>query len=163
MIRVGRVVGVFGVQGAVKVLPLTDFDDRFGTGSELYLDGVPRGVEWSRRQATTMVVKLAGLDSRTNAEALRGSYLEVPESAARPLPDGAWYYDQLLGLRVVTESGRDLGSIDEVMERPANDVWVARAETGETLIPATREVVRDVDLDARLVTVADWLVEVEDA
>lgn len=163
MIRVGQVVGVFGVQGAVKVLSLTDFDDRFRPGSELYLDGVRHSVEWSRPQAATVVVKLVGLDSRTNAQAQRGRYLEVPETYARRLPDGAWYHDQLLGLRVVTESGRELGSIAEVMERPANDVWVARAGGGETLIPATREMVRNVDLDARLVTVADWLIDLEDA
>jgi 16S rRNA processing protein RimM len=160
MIRVGQVVGVFGIQGAVKVLSLTDFDDRFEPGSELYLDGAPRRVEWGRRRGAGVVVKLAGIQTRNDAEPLRGRYLEVPEQAARSLPEGAWYYDQLIGLRVRTEAGRALGAVTEVLERPANDVWVVRAPDGtETLVPAIRDAVAGVDLDAGVVTVGDWLIE----
>jgi 16S rRNA processing protein RimM len=161
MIRVGRVVGVFGVRGAVKVAPLTDFADRFAPGADLYLDGEPRRVEWSRPQAGGHVVKLAGIDTRNDAEVRRGRFLEVPE--ARSLPEGAWYWDDLVGLDVVTEQGRELGTLEEVLERPANDVWVARRDGAETLVPATREAVRSVDMDARRITVASWLLDVEDA
>ena len=62
-----------------------------------------------------------------------------------------------------TESGRGLGSIADVLENPANDVWVAPGEIGETLLPATREAVLSVDLEGRVVTIADWAVEFEDA
>src|SRR5919197_520986 len=119
MIRVGQIVGVFGVQGAVKVRSLTDFDDRFDPGSELHVDGVARTVEWSRPGVSNLVIKLRGLDTRNDAEALRGRLLEVPDSDQRQLPDGAWYLDDLLGLAVVTESGRQLGTITEILERPA--------------------------------------------
>ena len=163
MIRVGQVVGVFGVQGAVKVLPLTDFDDRFRPGSELVLDGVSRHVEWAREQANNLVVKLSGLDSRTLAELQRGRYLEVPIDAVHRLPEGTYYHHQLVGLEVQTEDGRPLGRIAEVLERPANDVWVAREGNVEHLVPAVRDAVLHVDLDARRVTVADWLLEVEEA
>lgn len=162
MIRVGQIVGVFGIQGAVKVLSLTDFDDRFDPGSELQVDGVPRTVEWSRPGVPNLVVKLRGLDTRNDAEALRGQLLEVPESDQRPLPDGAWYLDDLLGLAVVTESGRRLGTITEILERPANDVWLVQGDRGETLVPAVRDAVQEVDLPARRVTVGDWLLEVEE-
>jgi 16S rRNA processing protein RimM len=162
MIRVGQIVGVFGVQGAVKVRSLTDFDDRFDSGSELHVDGVARTVEWSRPGVSNLVVKLRGLDTRNDAEALRGRLLEVPEWDQRQLPDGAWYLDDLLGLAVVTESGRQLGTITEILERPANDVWLVRGDLGETLVPAVRDAVQQVDLPARRVTVGDWLLEVEE-
>ncbi|MBO0705097.1 MAG: 16S rRNA processing protein RimM [Candidatus Dormibacteraeota bacterium] len=162
MIRVGLVVGVFGIRGAVKVLSLTDFDDRFDPGSELHVDGVPRVVEWSRPGVPNLVVKLRGLETRNDAEALRGRLLEVPESDQRPLPDGAWYLDDLLGLAVVTESGRRLGTITEILERPANDVWLVQGDRGETLVPAVRDAVQEVDLPAGRVTVGDWLLEVEE-
>jgi 16S rRNA processing protein RimM len=162
MIRVGHIVGVFGIQGAVKVKSLTDFGDRLAPGSELILGGVARKVEWSRPQGSTVVVKLAGLDTRNEAEGGRGQYLEVPESAVHRLPGDAWYHDQLIGLRVVTESGRELGVIEEIVELPANDVWVARTPEAETLVPATKEAVLRVDLENRLVTVGDWLMEVEE-
>ena len=163
MIRVGQVVGVFGVQGAVKVLPLTDFDDRFRPGSELVLDGVTRHVEWSREQASSLVVKLTGLDTRTLAELHRGRYLEVPIDAVHRLPEGTYSHHQLVGLEVETENGRSLGRLVEVLERPANDVWVAREGNVEHLIPAVRDAVLEVDLEAGRVVVADWLLDVEEA
>jgi 16S rRNA processing protein RimM len=163
VIRVGQVVGVFGVEGAIKVASLTDFDDRFASGSHLHLSGTVREVEWSRAQKAGFVLKLGGVDTRDAAEGQRGQYLEVPEETVHPLPEDAWYHDQLLGLRVRTAGGRPLGTIAEVLDRPANDVWVARGDGGETLLPATREAVLSVDLDQGLVTIADWAIDVEDA
>ncbi len=157
LIRVGQVVGVFGVQGAVKVLPLTDFDDRFRPGSELVLDGETHHVEWSKEQPHGLVVKLTGLDNRTLAELHRGRYLEVPIDAVHRLPEGTYYHHQLVGLEVKTSGGRRLGRISEVLERPANDVWVARAGNVEHLIPAVHGAGLEVDLDAGPVVVAGWL------
>ena len=164
MVQVGQVVGVFGVAGAVKVRSLTDFADRFAAGSHLLLDGVSRRVEWGREQPSgVLVVKLAGVDDRDAADALRGRYLEVPDEAIRPLPAGRWYHHQLVGLAVTSESGRDLGTLTEVATRPANDVWVARRPDGEELlVPVIPDAVLGVDLDAGRVTVADWLLDVEE-
>jgi 16S rRNA processing protein RimM len=164
MVRVGQVVGAFGIRGAVKVVSLTDFPDRFAPGAELLLDGSGRRVEWSREQPTGLVVKLAGVDSRTAAGALRGRYLGVPDEALRPLPPGRWYHHDLVGLAVTSESGRRLGTLTAVETRPANDVWVARSESGEELlVPVVPDAVLRVDMGAGTVTVADWLLEVEDA
>jgi 16S rRNA processing protein RimM len=163
MIRVGQVMGAYGLEGAVKVNPLTDFADRFDAGSALMLDGAERHVEWSRPGQPGLVVKLRGIDNRAIAELFRGRYLEVPEDAVRPLAEGRFYHHQVVGLTVVTSSGRRLGKVAEVLERPANDVWVSREGIIEHLIPATRDAVVEVDMEAGRVVVADWLVEVEDA
>jgi 16S rRNA processing protein RimM len=163
MIRVGQVTGAYGVAGAVKVLPLTDFEDRFETGARVMLEGEQREVEWSRPAMPRLVIKLRGIDNRTVADLFRGRYLEVPEEAVRPLGDGRFYHHQLVGLSVQTSSGQRLGTIAEILERPANDVWVSRDGTVEHLIPATRDAVVEVDVAARVVVVADWLVQVEDA
>jgi ribosomal 30S subunit maturation factor RimM len=64
---------------------------------------------------------------------------------------------------VQTSSGRQLGTIAEVLERPANDVWVSREGTVEHLIPATKDAVVEVSVESGRVVVADWLVNVEDA
>jgi len=161
--KVGQVLGAYGIQGAVKVLPLTDFGDRFDPGSRLILAGDERTVEWSRSAGGGLVVKLDGIEDRTMAELVRGRYLEVDDASARPLAEGRYYHHQLIGLGVRTASGRPLGEIHEVLERPANDVWVSRLDAVEFLIPATRDAVLEVDLDGRAVTVADWLLQVEDA
>lgn len=163
MVQVGRIVGAFGIRGAVKVIPLTDFEDRFAPGSRLLLDGERRHVEWSRRRPPVVLVKLSGLDDRTQAEGHRGRPLEITDEEVHDLPAGTWYHHDLVGLRVATAGGRELGTLVEVLERPANDVWVARREDDEQLIPATGEAVLKVDLAGGRVVVADWLLEVEEA
>jgi 16S rRNA processing protein RimM len=162
MIRVGQVAGAYGLDGAVKVVPLTDFADRFDVGATLLIDGAERQVEWCRTSQLGLVVKLRGVDNRTVADLYRGRYLEIPESAVRPLAEGRFYHHEVVGLAVLTSSGRQLGTIAEVLERPANDVWVSREGTVEHLIPATRDAVVEVDVAGGRVVVADWLVRVED-
>jgi 16S rRNA processing protein RimM len=162
VVRVGQVVGAFGTQGAVKVKTLTDFPERFAPGAELFLHGSGHRVEWSRRQPTGLVVKLAGVDDREMAQARRGCFLEVPDETLHPLPADRWYHHDLVGLAVATRRGRDLGTLVEVVDGPANDVWVARRGSEEHLVPVTRDAVLAVDVAAGHVTVADWLLEVED-
>ena len=84
MTRVGQVLAAYGLDGAVKVLSLTDFDDRFDAGSRLVLEGDERVVEWSRNAGGDLVVKLKGIDNRTMAQLFRGRYLEIREEASRP-------------------------------------------------------------------------------
>jgi len=163
MIRVGQVAGAYGLDGAVKVIPLTDFEDRFNPGANVVLEGANREIEWSRPGHPGLVVKIRGIDNRTMADLFRGRYLEVAEAEARPLAEGRFYHHQVVGLTVLTSSGQKLGVIAEILERPANDVWVSRDGTVEHLIPATKDAVVQVDVDAGRVVVADWLVQVEDA
>ena len=163
MIRVGQVTGPYGLDGAVKVWPLTDFADRFDAGACLLLDGAQRQVEWSRASQPGLVVKLRGIDNRTMAELIRGRYLELPDEEGRSLEAGRFYHHQVVGLAAVTQSGEHLGVITEVLERPANDVWVSHEGTIEHLIPATKDAVLEVDLGKGQVVVADWLTKVEEA
>ena len=163
MIRVGQVAGAYGLDGAVKVIPLTDFVDRFDAGATFLIDGTERQVEWSRTGQLGLVLKLRGIDNRTMAGLFRGRYLEIPDAAVRPLAEGHFYHHQVVGLTVLTSSGKQLGTIAEVLERPANDVWVSREGVVEHLIPATRDAVIEVDVAAGRVVVADWLVQVEGA
>ncbi|MEO8745932.1 MAG: ribosome maturation factor RimM [Candidatus Dormiibacterota bacterium] len=155
--------GAYGTDGAVKVMPLTDFEERYAAGATVTLEGDQREVEWSRPGQPGLVVKLRGIDNRTIAELFRGRYLEIPEDAVRPLAEGRFYHHQVVGLVVQTASGKQLGKIAEVLERPANDVWVSREGVVEHLIPATKDAVVEVDVAAGRVVVADWLVQVEDA
>jgi 16S rRNA processing protein RimM len=163
VIRVGQVMGAFGLDGAVKVQPLTDFGERFDRGASLLLDGCARQVEWSREGHPGLVVKLRGIDNRTLAELFRGRYLEVPEEEMKPLEEGRFYYRQVVGLAVETQSGERVGVVDEVLERPANDVWVSREGSVEHLIPATKDAIVKVDLSGGRVVVADWVFKVEEA
>ncbi len=99
------------------------------------------------------MVKLKGVDSPEAAKALAGATLEVLESDLRPLPDGTYYHYHLLGMRVVSIHGEDLGEIAEIVDTGGNDVYVVRGQRGELLLPATTDVIKDVDVAAGQMTV----------
>jgi len=149
---VGRIGAPHGLRGEVNVEPLTDFPERFDSGSRLWLDGAPRLVQGSRWRGRQVLLKLEGVDSRTEAEALRGKELMAPQ--AQPLAAGRYYLHDVLGLRVEDEAGALLGRIEDVLSTGANDVYVVRGERGELLLPAIEDVVREVDVAGGRIVVA---------
>jgi 16S rRNA processing protein RimM len=138
----------WGVAGVVKVLPLVDRRDRLARGRSVTVAGRRRAIESSRWQKGFVYLKLSGIDSREQAAALRHRLLTVPEGELEPLPQGQYYRFQLIDLAVETASGEPLGRIAEVITTGANDVYVVRGDAGEVLVPATDEVVKEVDLKA---------------
>ncbi len=151
---VGRVVGAWGIRGDVKVQSQTDFPDRFAAGTKLFVNGAPDSVVSSRPHRAGLVVRLEGVRDRTKAESLRNALLTVRETDIAPLPDGAYYHFELIDMQVVSEDGETLGAIAEILDTSANDVYVVRGESGrDMLIPAIREFVLDVDVEAGLMTV----------
>ncbi|HZT96136.1 MAG TPA: ribosome maturation factor RimM [Chloroflexota bacterium] len=139
---VGRVAGAFGVHGELKVDPLTDFPRRFEELEVVYTGEkhFPRTV-LSARVGRRILLRLEGISSREDAQALRGTSLWVPRDQAVGLPEGQYYRDELVGLRVETEEGEALGSIDDILETGANDVYIVRSEGRELLVPAIQDVV----------------------
>jgi 16S rRNA processing protein RimM len=94
-----------------------------------------------RPHKSFLVARLEGCDTRNDAEALRGAEVWIREDEAEPLPEGEYYVHEILGLRVVTEDGEVLGTVDEVIQTGANDIYRA----GRFLIPATRDAVLRLD------------------
>jgi len=147
---VGEIVAPLGIRGEVKVLLDTDFPELVLEATHLYLGDPPRrcAVEWARLHRGMVRLKLAGCDDRTAAEALRGTCLQVLAAEA-PLPgEGEYYYHQLIGLQVYSDSGEDLGWVEEVFPTGSNEVLVVRGRQGEILLPMIAEVVIAVDLAA---------------
>jgi len=148
---VGRIVAAFGTKGEIRVMPETNFPEaRFSTGVRLFVEREAEAfaveqVRWHKGQA---LLKLAGIDDRDRAEELHGRYLRVPGEDLASLDEGEYYLFQLVGLAVVSDMGEELGSITEVLQTGANDVYVVPTAKGELLLPATAEVVREVDLAA---------------
>jgi len=158
-VLVGIVVGAHGVRGELRVAPETDFPERFGELRRIYLSP-PRGEARLLEVAGARVhpgkslvfLRLAGVDDREAALALRGSRLYIREGDLAPLPPGRYYEFQILGLRVVTEDGRDLGPVTDIVRTGANDVY----ETPQALIPVIEPVIREVDLEQGRIVVR-WI------
>ena len=156
-IAVGHVTRAHGIKGEVAIEVRSDEPGRFAESATVFTEsGRSLEIERSQPHGRRMLVKFAGVEDRTGAEALRGQLLVVPESWLPELADGEYWPFQLEGCEVVTESGRSLGLVTEVIPNAANDLWVAVDEDGtETLVPAIRDVIVDVDVEGRRIVVRD--------
>jgi 16S rRNA processing protein RimM len=155
----GRVSGLFGVRGWVKIFSGTDPREGIIEYSpwQLRVRNEWRSVtvEAGQRHGKNVVVKLSGVDDRDAAVALQDAEIAVWRSQLPRARADEIYWADLEGLSVRTEAGIELGTVDHLLETGANDVLVVKGER-ERLIPFIREqVVKDIDLDRR-VLVVDW-------
>ena len=145
-------LGAKGLAGAVRIESLTDHPERLAVGEALWLEdeAEPRRILESGWGGRVPVLRLEGVPDRAAAERLAGRYLEAPPS---PLPPDAYYWHQLIGLTVADEAGAELGEVVEVFRAGENEVYRVEGPGGELLVPALRDVVRSIDLDARRMVV----------
>lgn len=148
---VGYVLRAHGVRGNVLVKPLTDNPNRFEEIDEIMIEKAGRIEPYrvSDRTASPKgwILKFDGIDTRDEAEKLKGAYLLIRTEELPELEDGSYYDFDLVGIEVFTVSGEKLGRIIEINKYPANDVYIVEGDAGRLMLPATREIVRKVDLD----------------
>ena len=150
--RVGVITGTHGLRGEVKVYPTTDEPARFLDLEQVILDTGRqervlklRSVKFFKK---FVILGFEGLDRIEDVERLKGAELLIPREEAYELEEGEYFIPDLLGLRVVTEDGRELGVIKDVIETGANNVYDVRNEDGKgILIPAISDCVLDVNLE----------------
>lgn len=146
----GHVNSPWGLAGHVNITPHSSNPTRFAVGAELLVAGVRRRVEALTTPRGHPVVRFSGVVGRESAEALRGATIEIEGDELPPPPEGTHYVHDMLGLAVVTVTGDHVGELIDVLGTGANDVYLVRREGArDALIPATPEVIREVDLDGR--------------
>jgi 16S rRNA processing protein RimM len=155
-IAVGRVTRAHGIHGEVSVLVLSEVEDRFAESAQMFLeDGRRLTVEGARRHRSRLLVKFEEIPDRTAAETLHQQYLFVDRAAVPPAPGGSFWPHELEGCEVVTEGGRSLGVIREVVHGEANDIWATGSDEQEVLVPALKDVIVSVDVAAKRVVVRE--------
>lgn len=152
-VLVGRVSGRWDY-ASLKVQPFSQVPGRFDAGVQLCI-AAPSGrrllkILHSKRSGHSFILN-CGIDSTAEAEAMIGAQLFIHPSMRPPLPEGEFYIDELLGVRVQTEAGDDWGEIEEVLETPAHDVYV----TPHAMIPGHSEFIVRTDWDNRVLVVRD--------
>lgn len=165
-VTLGKVGAVYGIKGWLKIHSFTD-------DQEAILDYFPWSLklgnkiqsvditDW-RKHNNGLVVKVAGIDDRDIAQKLVGSEIFVNEDALSDLPEGEYYWRDLIGMTVVTDKGYDLGQVSDIMETGANDVLVVKANLKdgfgkkERLIPYLMDqVILTVSTETKQICV-DW-------
>jgi 16S rRNA processing protein RimM len=154
---VGRVAGVYGVRGWVRVFSETDPMENILAYSPWYLGGEdePRVVAEGKRHGKGLLARLEGVEDRDRAASLVGLEIAVDRDRLPPPGEDEFYWTDLEGLSVFSLDGTHLGTVDRLFATPGNDVMVVTGDR-ERLIPFLwGEVIRDVDLSTGLIRV-DW-------
>jgi 16S rRNA processing protein RimM len=159
-VTLGRVSGAYGIKGWLKVHSDTSPRANIVNYSPWYLVRQGRREAWrvtdGRQQGKAVVAKLAGCDDRDAAEALTGAEIAITRAQLPPTTvPGEHYWADLVGLRVVTLDGVELGQVARLFETGANDVMVVDGERERLLPYLWQQVVHEVDLDEGVIRV-DW-------
>ncbi len=157
-ILIGEVVRTQGIKGKLKVRPLAD-PDILITAKGVFLGSdelhsVYYKVTASQLHKGSILLGLEGVETMSRAEELVGSDVFAETKALEGLPDGEYYWFQIIGLDVVTEEGRLLGKVEEILPTKSNDVYVVRDGSREYLIPAIAEVVKDIDVSGGRIVIS---------
>ena len=158
LLKVGVITTTHGVRGVVTVYPTTDEPERFleldyvllDTGRELRKLEI-KNVKFFKN---LVILKFKGVDNINDIEKYKGRDLWIPREEGQELEEDEYYIADLLGMSVVLEDGQEFGTLKDVMETGANDVYIIdSAEHGEVLLPAIRECILDVDLEKNVMTI----------
>lgn len=158
LLKVGVITTTHGVRGEVKVFPTTDNPERFleleyvllNTGREYLRLEISR-VKFFKKLA---ILKFKGIDNINDIEKYKGCDFWIPREEGQVLGEDEYYIADLLGMKVVLDDGSEFGTLKNVMETGANDVYIISSpEHGEVLIPAIHECVRKVDLENNIMTI----------
>ncbi len=152
--------GLHGLRGAVRIEPLSDAPERFKVGRQVYVEGsaTPLTLGWVRRADPGLLVRFREVTTREEAEPLRDAYLEAVVLPG-DLPEGAYYWHEVLGARVRTEAGEELGSVVDIFRAGGGEVYVVRGGArGEVLVPAVAAMIRQfAPLEGRIIVDAEAL------
>ncbi len=146
LIRVGVIINTFGVKGEVKIYPDIDYFDEL---ERVFIKDREYKIEKIRDQKGIIIAKFEGIDDINQIENLKNEEVMIALEDRPELPEGKHYVGDLLGLEVITEDGQVLGTLDNIYNTGANDIY----EVGEILLPATDEVIKQIDMENKKIIV----------
>jgi 16S rRNA processing protein RimM len=162
-LKVGRIVNTHGLKGQLKVEVLTDFEQRLAKGRRVRLKDDWVTIESSQWQNDRMLVKLSGINDIDSARALQWEYLYAAPGEEIELEEDEYFVEDLVGMKVVTTDGDELGEVDAVEAYPAHDILViTSANTSNSklptpnsplMLPFAEQFVKKVDFEAETITV----------
>jgi len=153
---IGKLRRPHGVQGEINMEILTDFPERLKKGIVVFVgqDHRPETINGLRQHGSGLLVAFHGYHTPEEVGVLRNEMVYVRADDRPPLAEGEYYHHELIGLRVVDESGNLLGTLTQILDTRANDVYVVRPQAGpEILLPAIESVILDIDLEQGVIRV----------
>ncbi|QGH34514.1 ribosome maturation factor RimM [Gracilibacillus salitolerans] len=152
-LKVGKIVNTHGIKGEVKVVRITDFEERFEMGSTLWIkekeDAAlkPVTIDGHRIHKNFDLLHFEGYNNISDVEHFKESLLVINTDQLTELEDNEFYYHEVIGCEVETTTGELIGKVKEILSPGANDVWVVKQKGKEYLIPYIEDVVKEVDIE----------------
>lgn len=156
-IIIGKLGKVRGLDGTLKIIPLTDFENRFDGLTEVFVGGKIFQVEGVKNIGGEIFIKFKGIDNREVAKTLTNKFLTVNRSDAAPLDDGEFYTFDIIGCEVF-DGEKNLGVVKNVLKTGSNDVFEVSGEK-EILIPALKSIVQKIDVANKKIFVNSRMLE----
>ncbi|OEF98782.1 hypothetical protein BHF68_02595 [Desulfuribacillus alkaliarsenatis] len=159
LFRVGKIVNTQGIKGELRLVPTTDFPDRFKPKSLFIIKNASGEMnevelEKARPHKNFIIIKIQGCESINEVEKWKGSELFVTEDNLATLAEGEYFFHQLLGCKVQSEEAEEIGVLDNILQTGANDVYVVKREgKKDLLLPVIDECVKDIDTENKIITV----------
>ena len=145
-ITIGVIIAPHGVRGEVRIVPLTDFPERFENLKTVFLeDDSKMELESVKFSNKFIIAKFKNINSRNDIEIFNGKLLMLNRSDIPSLPEGEYYNFDIIGLEVIDDKGSKLGKITEVLKTGSNDVYVVEGKK-QLLVPALKKVVKEINL-----------------
>ena len=161
-IIIGKVGAPHGVKGEVKIIPMTDFPERFDGMTRCFICDRLITIKGVRHQKNHVLMIFDGIAKREDAAALTGTFVSVDRSEAMPLKEGEYYPADIIGLSVEETDGTILGVVTDVIRTGSNDVYVVSlpGRSEDVLVPALKKVVREISIeDGRMVVLMPEVAE----
>jgi 16S rRNA processing protein RimM len=155
---IARLTGCFGIKGYFKTQVLTHSPKRLLKLKKVFLGVTTENlieltIEDVLFQQRSTLVKFEGVDDRTAAERYIGRYVFIPESNVLRPPKGSFFIHDLVGCRVQTGEGKQIGIIEDVLKAPSQDIWTIRQGDQVKMLPAVKDFIIEVDILNRTVIV----------
>lgn len=160
LITIGVIVAPHGVRGDVRIMPETDFPERFLEMEHCYIDGKLYHFTSARFHKQYVLATFEEIKDRNDAEMIMRKEVQVSEDELMPLPEGRYYIYQLIGCQVYDTEGTHLGTLKEVLQPGANDVYVVEKEgQADLLLPVIDSVVLSIDIEEGKIVVnpPEWI------
>ncbi len=154
----GKIVKVFGIKGEVKVYSYARTSDEYAVLETVKVGSndqttSERIIDSARDRGGDVYLKFHGIDDRNAAEEIVNHFIYIEEERRKPPQAGRYYVHDLIGCRVLSVEGRELGTLKDVMNAPGGTLYVVATTHGDVLMPAVKEFIADVNIAAKAVTV----------
>lgn len=154
-IQVGKIVNTHGIRGDVKVLPLTDDTKRFEKLKFVYLgdDKVKLEIVKVAYVKGNVLLQFKNYYDINDVEKFKNTVLWIDVNDKIALPKNSFFIHDIIGIEVYLDDGTHIGKIKDILQPGANDVYVVKSADKEYLIPAIKDVVKQVDLESKKMTI----------